>query len=73
MSAKLPEHAMDCEVSGIIAGQWQPSTRAIHRICQGPTRSATSKDTRYTLKYRHTDGKVVLKVTNDRVVRMRPS
>uniref|UniRef100_A0A7S3WIU2 Signal recognition particle 9 kDa protein n=1 Tax=Strombidinopsis acuminata TaxID=141414 RepID=A0A7S3WIU2_9SPIT len=23
--------------------------------------------TRYTLKYRHTDGKVVLKVTNDRV------
>ena len=44
MSAKLPEHAMDCEVSGIIAGQWQPSTRAIHRICQGPTRSATSKD-----------------------------
>lgn len=29
--------------------------------------------TRFVMKYRHVDGKVELKVTNDRVVRMRPS
>jgi len=27
-----------------------------------------ASQTRYSLKYRHTDGKVILKVTNDRVV-----
>ena len=29
--------------------------------------------TRYVMKYRHCDGKLVLKVTNDRVVRRLPN
>ena len=39
---------------------------------RGPSRRLTREcalQTRYVAKYRHCDGKLVLKVTNDRVVR----